>query len=260
MAEIKAAVLIIGNEVLSGRTQDANLAFLADALGKQGVLLTEARVVRDEEMAIVRAVNDLRVDNDYVFTTGGIGPTHDDITMASIAKAFSVPVEINPDAEAALHAYYASSGREVTPERLRMAMQPRGSKIIPNPIGGGPGAAIENVFILPGVPSQMQAMAGPLIEQLKGGPAFQSMAVTTDLYESVIAKRLAAIQAADAQVEIGSYPHSDGGRYMVRLVVRGQEAARIQRAVQEIRAMIKELNGNILDAPATSGGKPQATR
>ncbi len=231
-----AAVLVIGNEILSGRTRDANVQILCAALAPQGIRVREARVVEDRTAAIVTALNALRAQYDYVFTTGGIGPTHDDITTDSVAAAFGVPVRDHPEAVRRLTAYYGAQA--LNSARLRMARIPEGALLIDNPASAAPGFRLGNVFVLPGVPRIMEAMLPAILPALAAGPALLSATITAWARESEIASELAAIQAAHPALEIGSYPFARDGRYGTALVVRGTEAAALAAGVAGIRAML----------------------
>lgn len=241
---VTAALAIIGNEILSGRTVDKNLPFLATRLNDIGVQLREVRVVPDVEDEIVRAVNELRARYDYVFTTGGIGPTHDDITARSVAQAFGVALERHPGAVAALQRYY-EPGR-LNEARLRMADVPAGAVLIDNPVSGAPGFQIANVFVLPGVPAIMQAMFDGITDRLVGGPPILSEQVATDLMEGTMAVDLGAIQDRFPDVSIGSYPYFRAGRAGVNLVLRSTDPGRLRAAAGEVRAMIQRLDGSVL--------------
>jgi molybdenum cofactor synthesis domain-containing protein len=239
MAETPTACLIvIGNEILSGRTQDANLAYIARFLGELGIRLAEARVVPDEEAAIVEAVNQCRARYRYVFTTGGIGPTHDDITAASIAKAFGVPFGRNAEAERRLLAYYPPD--KVTAARMKMADMPEGVELIDNPVSAAPGFVIGNVFVLPGVPRIMQAMLDGLRARLQGGPPIRSRSIVCFAPEGEIADRLAAIQDAHRSVDIGSYPFMRMGTPGTTIVFRSADAEAIDRAAGAFLEAMRE--------------------
>src|SRR6266478_4411945 len=190
---VAACVLISGNEILSGRTQDANLAFLAQGLNDAGIRLREARVIPDDTETIIATVNEARGKFDYVFTTGGIGPTHDDITAPSIARAFGVKLIVHPEAKRILESHYPPGG--LNEARLRMAQVPEGASLLPNPISRAPGFRIANVFVLPGVPQIMQAIFNELKHRLKGGAKILSRSVSCTLGEGTIAKDLGALQA-----------------------------------------------------------------
>jgi molybdenum cofactor synthesis domain-containing protein len=239
---VTACVLIIGNEILSGRTQDANLAFLAQGLNDIGIRLREARVIADDTPTIVGTVNEVRRKFDYVFTTGGIGPTHDDITAPSIAEAFGVPLILHPEAKRILESHYPPGG--LNEARLRMAQVPEGASLLPNPISRAPGFRIGNVFVLPGVPQIMQAIFNELKHRLKGGAKVFSRSISCTMGEGTIAKDLAALQARYADLEIGSYPYFRRSDFGVTLVVRGTEQGRIAAAVEELKALIRTLGGD----------------
>lgn len=246
---VTAAVLVIGNEILSGRTKDANLAYLAVELNTIGVRLLEARVVPDIEARIVEAVNALRAAYDYVFTTGGIGPTHDDITAECIAKAFGVPLLRHPEAVRILERQYGSRA-ELNEARLRMANVPEGGRLIDNPVSGAPGFQIGNVFVMAGVPSIMQAMFQGLKHGLVGGAPMLSRTVATNLPEGRIAEGLGALQARRPELEIGSYPFFRMGKIGVSLVIRGTERGAVDAAAEELRAMLTGLGGEALEDDA----------
>ena len=244
MPSATACVLIIGNEILSGRTQDVNLGYLGRRCDALGIRLTEARVIADEETAIITHVNECRARFTYVFTTGGIGPTHDDITSPTLAKAFGVALCRNAEAVAALDRYY-EPGR-LNEARLRMADIPAGARLIDNPVSGAPGFQLENVFVLPGVPSIMQAMFEGMVDRLAGGPPVLTATVTTNVLEGTMARQLAAIQQQFPHVSIGSYPYFRQGALGVNLVLRGTDAAALAAARHAIEEMIASLDGNLL--------------
>src|SRR5579863_10462872 len=241
-AVVTACVLIIGNEILSGRTQDANLAFLAQGLNEAGVRLGEARVIPDDGPTIVATVNEARSRFDYVFTTGGIGPTHDDITSASIAEAFGVKLILHPEARRILEAHYPPGA--LNEARLRMAQVPEGASLLLNPISRAPGFAIGNVYVLPGVPQIMQAIFNELKPRLKGGAKVWSRSVSCSLGEGTIAAPLSALQERYGDLEIGSYPYFRRSDFGVTLVVRGTVRERIAAAVAELKALIRSLGGD----------------
>jgi molybdenum cofactor synthesis domain-containing protein len=236
-----AAVLIIGNEILSGRTQDVNLNWIANRLTARGIRLAEARVVPDIEDEIVAAVRALSGRYTYLFTTGGIGPTHDDITVDAIAKAFGRPVIVHPEAERRLIAHYGAG--KVTPGRLRMARTPEGAELIDNAVSGAPGIRIENVYMMAGVPAIMRAMIDHIVPTLPGGPVVLSRAVACEIGESILAEPLGRIQAAHPDIDIGSYPWFRNGRFGVSLVARGTDLVVLDKVVGEISAMIRSLGG-----------------
>lgn len=241
MENLTAAVLIIGNEILSGRTRDINLNMIAEKLLSVGIPVMEARIVRDDEKAIIEAVNSLRSRYTYLFTTGGIGPTHDDITSAAIAKAFNLPLEMNNEAEKILRNYYPKEA--LNQERLKMARMPKGAEIIENPVTVIPGFSLENVFVLAGVPEVAKAMMDAIMHKLKRGSKIVSVTVRTELTEGTIAGELTKIANSFPEVEIGSYPSLRQGRPCVAIVVRGANMGNISRAVEEIKAMIKGQGG-----------------
>lgn len=236
-----AAILIIGNEILSGRTQDTNTAWLGQQLDARGIRLNEVRVVRDEEEAIVAALNALRETHDYVFTTGGIGPTHDDITAACVAKAFGVALPVNEEARRILAEYYAMQAADLTDARLRMARIPEGAELIANPVSGAPGFKIGNVFVMAGVPAIMRGMFDGIAPNLEGGAPVLSRQVTCSLRESDVAPGLAEIQEKYPDIEIGSYPNVRGGQYGLTLVLRGQDEAALDTAAEEVGKLVQDV-------------------
>jgi molybdenum cofactor synthesis domain-containing protein len=237
-----AAVVIIGNEILSGRTQDSNLAYLATGLAEIGIRLVEARAIRDEEDAIIATLDELRARHTYVFTTGGIGPTHDDITSAAVAKAFGRRLVLDPEAVRVLQAHYPPG--HLNEARLRMAHVPEGATLVENPVSRAPGFRIENVFVLAGVPVVMRAMFDGIKGRLRRGPPVLSRSVTCALGEGTLAKQLGEIQARFADVEIGSYPYFRAGGFGVSLVARGTDPARLEAVAEALKAMIRGLGGD----------------
>jgi molybdenum cofactor synthesis domain-containing protein len=242
---ITAAVLVIGDEILSGRTQDVNVATIARFLVPFGIDLAEARFVPDVEGEIVAAVNALRTRYSYVFTTGGIGPTHDDITAACVAKAFGVALVLDERAVALLTGHYQPG--QLNEARLRMAHVPEGASLIDNPVSTAPGFQIGNVFVMAGVPSIMQAMFGGLKHRLVGGPAILSRTVSGFIAEGTIAAGLGALQDRYAQLEIGSYPFFRQGKFGASFVLRGTDAAAIAVAAEELRALIRDLGAEPME-------------
>jgi molybdenum cofactor synthesis domain-containing protein len=232
-----AAVLIIGNEILSGRTQDTNLNAIAKRLGAIGIPLKEVRVVPDIETEIVAALNALRTRYTYVFTTGGIGPTHDDITVDAVAVAFGVPVVEHPEARALLAAHYGNEN--LTPARLRMARVPQGATLVANPISSAPGIKIDNVYVLAGVPNIMQGMMDGIVSTLRHGPAMHSITVSVYLAESIVAEELGALASRFPQLDIGSYPWVQGGKFGTALVTRGSDHDAVKQAAAEIAVMVR---------------------
>jgi molybdenum cofactor synthesis domain-containing protein len=242
---VTACVLIIGNEILSGRTQDENLGFLARGLNEVGIRLREARVVPDIAEIIIGAVNEVRRRFDYVFTTGGIGPTHDDITAQCMADAFGVPLILHADAKRLLETHYPPG--HLNAARLRMAMVPEGAVLLPNPISRAPGFQIGNVFVLPGVPSIMQGIFEQLKYRLAGGDKVLSRSISCRLGEGSLAQDLARLQDRYGDVEIGSYPYFRRGDFGVTLVLRGTDRARLVAASDELKGLIVELGGEPQD-------------
>lgn len=243
---VTAGVVIIGNEILSGRTQDANLAFLGEQLNALGIRLTEARVVADQEAAIVEAVNALRSRYDYVFTTGGIGPTHDDITVDCVAKAFGRLVIVHPEARRLLESHY---GAEINEARLRMARAPEGASLVDNPVSIAPGLKIENVYVLAGIPRIMRAQFGSLSHELVGGLPLISRSLPVALPESVVAPGLTALQERYPEVEMGSYPFQRAGRFGTSLVLRATDVVRLEQAEAELERLLSDLGGERLPDP-----------
>jgi molybdenum cofactor synthesis domain-containing protein len=236
---VTAAVLIIGNEILSGRTKDANLPWLAERLNAIGIRVMEARVVPDIPEAIMAAVNETRSRFDYVFTTGGIGPTHDDITAECIARAFGLKLVLDEEARARLERHYPPGG--LNEARLRMAHVPEGATLIDNPVSAAPGFQIGNVFVLAGVPAVMQAMFECLRHRLTGGRPIRSRTVAAYIGEGVIAKDLGALQARYRDLEIGSYPFARQGRFGASFVVRGTDPEIIAACAEELEAIVRRL-------------------
>jgi molybdenum cofactor synthesis domain-containing protein len=236
-----AAVLIIGNEILSGRTPDANLNTIAKKLAGIGVRLIEARVVPDSEAAIVAALNELRARHAYVITTGGIGPTHDDITAASVAKAFGVKLIEHPEARARLLAHYGDP-QKLTEARLRMARTPEGAALIDNPVSAAPGFHIGNVYVLAGVPDIMRAMMDGVVATLRHGPAIHSKTVSGFVAESVVAEELEKIAARYPHIDIGSYPWVKEGRFGTALVARGTDEKAVAMAAEEIFVLVSKYD------------------
>lgn len=236
-----AAVLLIGDEILSGRTKDKNLGYIADFLTALGIDLLEARVVGDNEAAIVAAVNDLRSRYSYVFTTGGIGPTHDDITADAVAKAFGVPIDHDPQAVALLQAFFSEIGREPNEARMRMARLPQGARMIPNPVSKAPGFQIGNVHVMAGVPAIMQAMLQELAPGLARGVPMRSAAVTIRAGEGDIAAGLGSIQKAHPTVVIGSYPFEADDGFAAQIVLRSRDDQALATALEEVRKLAQSL-------------------
>jgi molybdenum cofactor synthesis domain-containing protein len=250
-----AAVVVIGNEVLSGRVQDLNVHFLAGRLKEQGIRLREVRIIPDVKDTIVGTVNVLRAAHDYVFTTGGIGPTHDDITAESVAAAFGVALERDARAVALLEEYY---GDRINEGRLRMASVPAGAELLDNPVSWAPGFRIANVYVLPGVPRIMQAMYDTFKDRLAGGRPVRSCTINAFLPESVVASGLAAIQARYDDVEIGSYPYVREQRFGCALVARAVDEARLAEATRDIAELVTSLGGEPEIVAGESSPPPSA--
>ena len=218
-----AALLVIGDEILSGRTQDKNVAQVATWLNEQGIRLAEVRIVPDDSARIADAVNALRAQHDYLITTGGIGPTHDDITVDAIAAAFGVPVIVHPGARKILEEYYRDRPNALTEARLRMARTPEGAELIANPYSGAPGIKMGNVYILAGVPNIAASMLEALTGKLEGGRPVASITVGARVAESDVADLLRETEAAHPGVAIGSYPFFRDGRYGANFVIRSED-------------------------------------
>ena len=239
-----ACALIIGNEILSGKTQDANLQYLGVELAKLGIKLAEARVVRDEPDAIVRHLNECRAQFTYVFTTGGIGPTHDDITAECVARAFGVELVVDPAAVALLK----RGSRPLNEARLKMARVPKGAALIENALSGAPGFRIGNVLVLAGIPSIARAMFEAAAPTLTRGRQIHSAGVDVYLREGDFAEALERIALAHPEVDIGSYPFQREGGFGATLVVRGTDAALIERTLAEVAAAMTALGGEVKPA------------
>jgi molybdenum cofactor synthesis domain-containing protein len=230
--EVTAALLVIGDEILSGRTKDKNIGFVADHCNQIGIRLKEIRVVADDEAAIISAVNELRRTYTYIFTTGGIGPTHDDITADSVARAFGVPIDVDQRAVALLRERYAEA--DLTPVRLRMARIPEGAELIENSVSKAPGFKIGNVIVMAGVPAIMEAMLLAVTPRLKTGPKLLSDSIRVNVPEGQIAAPLAACQRTFPDVAMGSYPFFENGRHGTNLVLRSTEVGRLRLAKSDL--------------------------
>jgi molybdenum cofactor synthesis domain-containing protein len=241
-----AALVVIGDEILSGRTQDKNVAQIAAWLNVQGIRLVEVRVVADRNAAIVEAVNTLRARNDYLFTTGGIGPTHDDITVDAIADALGVRVVHHPDAVAILERYYARTGGELTEARLRMARVPEGADLIPNRMSGAPGIRIGNLFIMAGVPHITAGMLDALTGTLEGGRPVISRTIGCWVPESEVADVLRETEKAHEGVAIGSYPFFRDGKVGANFVVRSPDAAVVDATIADLTARIEATGRSVV--------------
>lgn len=229
-----AAVLIIGNEILSGKTQDANLQFLGESLAALGIRLCEARVVRDEPEVIAAVVNECRARYTYVFTTGGIGPTHDDVTAQSVARAFGVDLVLDEEAARRI----GRGSRDVNASRIRMAMIPAGASLIDNSVSQAPGFRMGNVFVMAGIPSIARAMFAAVEAELERGTPIRSQSIDVYRREGDFAADLEAVARQHAEVEIGSYPFSREGRFGASIVVRGTDEARVAAAMDAVRATL----------------------
>ena len=238
---VTAAVLIIGDEILSGRTQDTNLNHIARYLGTLGVDLAEARVVPDDEGEIVEALNHLRGKYSYVITTGGIGPTHDDITADAVSRAFGVECVHDPEAMRLLGAMYERRGMEFTEARRRMARMPNGARHIPNAVSTAPGFIIGNVYVMAGVPQVFQAMLDALLPQLEAGTKVKSRSVLSPFGEGDIGGPLGEVQKAHPMTSIGSYPKFDGKSFSTDLVIRARDETLLDAAEADVRAMIEKI-------------------
>lgn len=240
MANPTAAMLVIGDEILSGRTRDANMHYLAGELTKHGVDLKEVRVVSDDAPAIVAAVQTLAAGYDHVFTSGGIGPTHDDITADCIAEAFGRHIDVRDDARALLAEHYANTGRELNAARLRMARIPDGAALIDNPVSIAPGFTLENVHVMAGVPNVFQAMAASVLPTLNGGAPLLSQTLRVQRGEGDIAGPLAELAKEFADLSMGSYPFQQNGVYGANVVIRGSDGVRVDAAMARLRALFAE--------------------
>ena len=243
--KVNAAILIIGNEILSGRTQDTNTSTLALWLNSIGVKVQEVKVIPDVEETIVNSVNHLRKIYDYVFTTGGIGPTHDDITAESIAKAFNLEYEIHKEGYKLLEKYYKSG--EFNEGRQKMIWMPKNAKLISNPTSGAPGFNVENVFCLPGVPSILKSMLGGLKNDIVGGEPILSHTINLRTVESEIANSLTKVQDNNRDVEIGSYPFFQAGKLGVSIVIRSEDQKKIDDCNSQILELVKEKKIEIVE-------------
>ena len=240
-----ASIVVIGNEILSGRTQDTNTTTLATWLNSIGVKVNEVRVIPDIENTIVDTLNVLRKANDYVFTTGGIGPTHDDITAESVSKAFGLKYEIHKDAYKILEAYYKPG--EFNEGRQKMVKMPENAELILNPTSGAPGFSVENVFCLPGVPSILKSMLGGLKNKIVGGEPILSQTISLKTVESEIAASITKVQNENKDVEIGSYPFFHAGKLGVSIVIRSENQSKIDLCNSQILNLVKEKKIEIVD-------------
>jgi len=242
--QVNAAIIIIGNEILSGRTQDTNSSAIALWLNSIGVKVQEVRVIPDIEDVIVQTINEVRKKNNYVFTTGGIGPTHDDITAKSISKTFNVKYEVNKEAYKILESYYKPG--EFNEGRQKMAWTPASAKLILNPTSGAPGFIVENIFCLPGVPSILKSMLGGLKNEISGGKPIISYTINLRTVESEIAKPLTSVQNSNKDVEIGSYPFFRAGKLGVSIVVRSDNQTKIDDCNSKIMEFVSQKKIEII--------------
>ena len=237
-AKFKASILIIGNEILSGRTQDTNTSTLATWLNSIGVKVEEVRVIPDVEKTIVETLNLLRLKYDYVFTTGGIGPTHDDITAQSVSKAFGIKYEVHKEAFKILKQYYQPG--EFNEGRQKMAWMPANANLILNPTSGAPGFYVENVYSLPGVPSILKSMLGGLTNNIVGGEPIKSLTISLRTVESEISSSLTKVQNENLDVEIGSYPFFHAGKLGVSIVIRSEDQKKLDNCNSKILKFVNE--------------------
>ncbi len=243
--KVNAAILIIGNEILSGRTQDTNTSTLATWLNSIGVKVNEVRIIPDQEDIIVETLNLLRKSNNYVFTTGGIGPTHDDITAQSVAKAFGLKYELHKEGYKILEAYYQPG--EFNEGRQKMIWMPANADLILNPTSGAPGFSVENVFCLPGVPSIMKSMLGGLKTKIVGGDPILSYTISLKTVESEIANSLTKVQEENQDVEIGSYPFFHAGKLGVSIVLRSENQSKIDQCNSQILKFVNDKKIEVVD-------------
>ena len=243
--EIIAGIIIIGNEILSGRTKDLNTSTISNWLNSLGIKVQEARVIPDNENIIINTVNDLRKKFNYIFTSGGIGPTHDDITSESVSKAFGLKYEINKEAFKILEKYYQPG--EFNEGRQRMSWMPSNAKLILNPASGAPGFYVENVFCLPGVPSILKSMLGGLTNSIVGGEPILSLTINLRTVESEIADSLTIVQNDNQDVEIGSYPFFRQGKLGVSIVLRSVDQGKIDNCNLQILEFIKAKNIEVVE-------------
>jgi molybdenum cofactor synthesis domain-containing protein len=237
---VTAGLVVIGDEVLSGRTKDKNIGYVAEKLTETGIQLREVRIVADDQDAIVEAVNALRSRCDYVFTTGGIGPTHDDITADAIGTAFGLPVEVDERALDILQRHFRQT--ELTPARLRMTRMPVGAELIDNPVSVAPGFSVENVYVMAGVPQIMQGMLDQVLPDLRAGRKILSRTLRVSGKEGDIAEVLGDAQTAFADIAIGSYPFHVDNRFGVNVVFRGPEDERLDAALRRVQTQLAARN------------------
>ena len=243
--KVNSAIIIIGNEILSGRTQDTNTSTIATWLNSIGVKVCEVRVIPDVEKTIVDTINSLKTTYDYIFTTGGIGPTHDDITAESVSKAFGLKYEIHQEAFKILEAYYKPG--EFNEGRQKMVWMPENANLILNPTSGAPGFNVKNVFCLPGVPSILKSMLGGLTNRIAGGKPILSLTISLRTVESEIANSLTKVQKDNQDVEIGSYPFFQAGKLGVSIVIRSEDQFKIDNCNSQILKFVNEKKIEVVD-------------
>ena len=245
MNSFTAAIIVIGDEILSGRTQDTNSNFIAKNLLKQGIKLEEIVVIKDDKKIIIDRVVRFSSEHTYVFTTGGIGPTHDDITAESVSKAFGIKYEIHKEAYKILETYYKPG--EFNEGRQKMVWMPENANLILNPTSGAPGFSVNNVFCLPGVPSILKSMLGGLKNKIVGGKPILSLTVSLKTVESEIADSLTKVQNSNKDVEIGSYPFFHAGKLGVSIVIRSEDQSKIDECSSQVLKFVNEKNIEVVD-------------
>ncbi len=236
-------MIVIGNEVLSGRTKDKNIGWVAEKLNSVGIDLIEARIIRDNQDVIISTIQELSKKVDYIFTSGGIGPTHDDITTVAIAKAFRIQVKKNKEALRRLEEHYKGTGIELNSARLKMADIPLGAKLIDNPVSAAPGFNIKNVYVMAGVPKIMQAMLDGVIKTIKNGSKTMSISIGCNIGEGNIAKGLEKIETSQKNIEIGCYPWFRAGLAGTNVVIRSMDKQACAQAAEKVKFLIKEFGG-----------------
>ena len=239
----KAIMIVIGNEVLSGRTKDKNISWVAEKLNSIGINLIEARIIRDNQDVIISTIQELSKKVDYIFTSGGIGPTHDDITTVAIAKAFRIQVKKNKEALRRLEEHYKGTGIELNSARLKMADIPLGAKLIDNPVSAAPGFNVKNVYVMAGVPKIMQAMLDGVIKTIENGSKTISISIGCNIGEGNIAKGLEKIETSQKNIEIGCYPWFRAGLAGTNVVIRSMDKQACAEAAEKVKFLIKEFGG-----------------
>lgn len=240
MSKITAAIIIIGNEILSGRTKDSNVNFIASLLPEAGITLEEVAIIPDIEDRIMQKAKEFSAKYDYVFTTGGIGPTHDDITAESIAKAFGTEIEFNQEALEILEDGYRKMNRKINPASRKMAMMPKGAELIDNLVSSAPGFALGNVYVMAGIPEIMQSMFKSILPKLRKGSPVQSRQVSILAGESLVAEALSSLQRKYKHIEMGSYPFKHNNIHATSLVLRGDDENSLDNAFNELKKLIEE--------------------